>query len=103
MRHQIFLSAILLVAGSVNAFAGPIAKGQSVFGSKVRSAPSMEGRQLFSIPEGAPVTFLEETGSFLSDWQWVKVRHGSKEGYVWGGTVCTTDVQLKGVHFGCNN
>ena len=103
MRQQFLLSAVLVATVTGAALAGSIAKGKSVFGSIIRFEPNMESRRLFSVPQGDPVVFVAETGSFLSDWQWVKVRYGKREGYVWGGTVCTTDVQLKGVHFGCDN
>lgn len=76
--------------------------GQSLFGSKVRAQPSASARQMFSITQGTPIQVLQETGSFFDGWQWVKISSANDIGFVWGGTICTSDRQLTGVHFGCN-
>lgn len=78
--------------------------GRSVFGSIVRDGDSPSARELDRIPQGEPIEIISETGSFYDGWQWVRIRYSEGlEGYVWGGTICTTDgVAITGVHETCN-
>ena len=78
--------------------------GRSVFGSIIREADSPSARELDRIPLGEPIEIISETGSFYDGWQWVRVRYSEGlEGYVWGGTICTTDgPEISGVHTSCN-
>ncbi|MFK7901692.1 MAG: SH3 domain-containing protein [Nitratireductor sp.] len=78
-----------------------IANAKSLFGSKVRQSPDLNAPQLFSLPQGTPIFVMQESGSFYDGWQWVKIQTSGETGYVWGGTICTLDKQLPGVHFGC--
>lgn len=78
--------------------------GRSVFGSIIRDADSPSARELDRIPQGEPIEIISETGSFHDGWQWVRIRYSEGlEGYVWGGTICTTDgPEISGVHTSCN-
>ena len=79
-----------------------MATGQSVFGSIIRDKPDVSGKEITRLPKGELIEFTGETGSFHDGWQWVKVRFWEgQEGYVWGGTVCSKEVEISGVHFGC--
>lgn len=89
-------------SGTPNSSGQAYANGQSLFGSKVRAQASASARQLFSIAQGATIQVLQETGIFFDGWQWVKIKSTNGVGFVWGGTICTTDRKLTGVHFGCN-
>ncbi|MCB1384307.1 MAG: SH3 domain-containing protein [Nitratireductor sp.] len=82
---------------------------RSLLGSILRAGDSPKARQIVQIREGEAIEILSETGSFHDGWQWVKVRYGDgpqgpKEGYVWGGTICTVDgPEISGVHDGCES
>lgn len=76
--------------------------GKSVFGSLIRRAPNAKAVLIYKISADAPLVVIGETGSFHETWQWVEVSVAGKgNGFVWGGTICTIDKQLSGVHFGC--
>jgi len=76
--------------------------GKSVFGSIIRIAPSQNAALAYKIPVGTPLQITSETGNFFETWQWVEVNvSGKGTGFVWGGTICSIDKQLAGVHFGC--
>ena len=82
----------------------PVRMGRSVFGSIIREADSPSARELDRIPQGEPIEIISETGSFHDGWQWVRIRYSEGlEGYVWGGTICTTDgPEISGIHTSCN-
>ena len=82
----------------------PVRMGRSVFGSIIRDADSPNAREIDRIPQGEPIEIISETGSFHDGWQWVRIRYSEGlEGYVWGGTICTTDgPEISGVHTSCN-
>lgn len=78
---------------------GFLGLGQSIFGSIIREAPDAGSRKLDSIPEGEMIELVEETGVMFDGWQWIKIRYGEGQpGYVWGGTICSRDGDLPGVH-----
>lgn len=75
---------------------------QSLFGSIIRSEPNQTAQILKKVPEGYAFTITEQTGLVYNDWQWVEVEFEEfTYGYVWGGTICTTEYAVPGVHFGC--
>lgn len=78
--------------------------GQSLFGSKIRSQPDPNARQVASIAQGTAIEIVQETGAFFDGWQWVLIRYGNgNQGYVWGGTICVTQGRApSGVHASCN-
>lgn len=78
--------------------------GQSLFGSKIRSQPDPNARQVASLSQGTAIEIVQETGAFFDGWQWVLIRYGNgNQGYVWGGTICVTQGRAPtGVHAGCN-
>ena len=95
---------VAAVSDSAGSAATMSRMGRSVFGSIIRETDSPSARELDRIPEGEPIEILSETGSFYDGWQWVRVRYSEGlEGYVWGGTICTTDgPEISGVHTSCN-
>ncbi|WP_075997509.1 SH3 domain-containing protein [Salaquimonas pukyongi] len=84
--------------------AGAYRIARSLFGSIVRDGDSPSARELDRIPLGDPIEIISETGSFYDGWQWIRIRYSEGlEGYVWGGTICTTGgPAITGVHASCN-
>lgn len=80
----------------------PTIAGRSTLGTRVRLKPDTTAEILTSIPVGAPLRVIGETGAFLDTFQWVEVAYGEgRTGYAWGGSICTIDKELVGVHYPC--
>jgi len=74
-------------------------RGESL-GGRVRDIHGLDGRQIATLREGAPVTVLESTGERLRGYEWFKIRFAGQTGYTWGGILCTSR-RVRGVFNVC--
>ena len=72
------------------------------WGGVVRTGPGMHHQRMTSLAEGEPVTLLENSGVFMGDYPWFRIRYrGGQVGYQWGGILCSTTTQVAGLHSPC--
>lgn len=82
--------------------AASILSPATALGTIVRAGPSVDSGRLDKLPEGEPVSLLEEAGNYMDGFQWFKISYSEGlEGYAWGGTMCV-DTELPGILIGCS-
>jgi hypothetical protein len=72
------------------------------WGGVVRTGAGREFSRLTSLAEGERITILENTGVMDNDYPWFKIRYrGNRQGYQWGGIICSLDAQIDGTFETC--
>lgn len=71
-------------------------------GSTVRSAPNLGDNKIDKLPEGEPIFLLGNTGQIFDGYDWFKIEYSEGlTGFVWGGTLCSKDVLIRGTYQQC--
>lgn len=79
---------------------GPIEAGS--WGGIVRDGPGRNHRKLGSLEQGEHVMLLENTSVMEDGYPWWRIEfRGSREGYQWGGILCSLDEPMGGVYETC--
>jgi len=72
------------------------------YGGKLRQGPSMNTPKKASIALGDKITVLEDSGVWMNNYKWFKVRTPRGTGYLWGGIFCLPgDLLPEGVADNC--
>lgn len=74
-------------------------RGKS-FGGAFRAGPSTDSRQIGSLRKGHKITILENAGSEMNGFDWIKIRFNGRTGYQWGGVICS-QAKVKGIYQTC--
>lgn len=75
----------------------------SSWGGTVRAGPGKSYKAIGSLENGDRVTLLENAGQMDNGYPWWKIAFGrSREGYQWGGILCTLDQPIEGVYETCD-
>lgn len=74
--------------------------GESL-GGIMREGPGMNFRKVGSLREGDRVEIVHSTEERMGDYTWFQVRHQGRNGYQWGGIMCSEDL-LPGILTRCN-
>ena len=78
----------------------PVAAGS--WGGIVRTGPGQQYPRLTSLGEGERITLLENTGIVANDYPWFRIQYrGRREGYQWGGIICSLGDQVEGTFETC--
>ena len=91
-RLTFFLLLALAVPGGVGALPGDRLLVNSPTGLVLRGTPSLSGDRLASLPDGAEVTVMAhgpEDKMLGGRGDWLRVRSGSAEGWLFGGQLAT--------------
>jgi hypothetical protein len=79
---------------------GPIEAGS--WGGKVRSGPGQNYRHIASLEQGEHVMLLENTSIYENGFPWWRIEYwGSREGYQWGGILCSLNAPMEGIYESC--
>ncbi len=79
---------------------GPIEAAS--WGGIVRDGPGRNYRKLGSLEQGEHVMLLENTSVMEDGYPWWRIEfRGSREGYQWGGILCSLDEPMEGVYETC--
>ncbi len=71
------------------------------WGGVVRAGPGMHFNRVTSLREGDPVMLLVNTGEEMNGYDWFFIRlPDGREGYQWGGILCTEAPQIDGTFAG---
>lgn len=73
------------------------------YGGRLRQSPSADAMAVGSLPEGAAITLLENTGVELNGYPWFLIRYTGGEAYHWGGIICWLGEPVAGVYQACEN
>jgi hypothetical protein len=85
-----------------DAAAGSFPVEAGSWGGVVRSGPGREFSHLASLAEGERITLIENTGVVLNDYPWFRIRYrGIRDGYQWGGIICSAGAQVAGTFETC--
>lgn len=72
------------------------------YGGKLRTGPGMDTAKKASIKIGDRITVLEDSGIWMNNYKWFKVKTPRGTGYLWGGIFCIPgDVLPDGVADNC--
>jgi hypothetical protein len=72
------------------------------WGGIVRAGPGQQYAKLTSLAQGEGITLLENTGIVSNDYPWFRIRYrGKREGYQWGGIICSIGDQVEGTFETC--
>ena len=83
-----------------SAAAFPVEAG--LWGGIVRAGPGQQYAKLTALAEGEGITLLENTGIVSNDYPWFHIRYrGKREGYQWGGIICSIGDQVEGTFETC--
>jgi hypothetical protein len=79
---------------------GPIEAAS--WGGIVRDGPGQNHRKLGTLEEGEHVMLIENTGIMWNGYPWWRIEfRGSREGYQWGGILCSLDEPMEGIYETC--
>lgn len=79
---------------------GPIEAAS--WGGVVRDGPGQQYRKLGTLEEGEHVMLLENTSIMLNGYPWWHIEFwGGREGYQWGGILCSLDEPMEGIYETC--
>lgn len=79
---------------------GPIEAAS--WGGIVRDGPGRNYRKLGSLEQGEHVMLLENTSVMEDGYPWWRIEFwGRREGYQWGGILCSLDEPMEGVYETC--
>lgn len=72
------------------------------WGGIVRDGPGQNYRRLASLEQGERVTLLENTGVYSNGFPWWLIEFwGGRQGYQWGGILCSLNAPLEGIYETC--
>ena len=72
------------------------------YGGKLRKGPAMDTPKIASVILGDKIKVLEDSGVWMNDYKWFKVKTPRGTGYLWGGIFCVPgDVLPEGVFDNC--
>lgn len=72
------------------------------YGGILREGPSMDSAKKASMKKGDSFEILEDTGIWMNDYKWFKIRSARGTGYHWGGIFCVKgDAPYEGVFDNC--
>ena len=78
-------------------------QGQSL-GGKLRAGPGVNHRQVGSLVEGTFITIVSNSGVRFDGYDWFEVDAGNgRQGFQWGGIMCSNGQQIAGVFDQCRN
>jgi hypothetical protein len=78
-------------------------RGQSL-GGNLRNGPGMEYDRLTSLPEGAYLTIVANTGHSMNGYDWFEVRLDNGDvAFMWGGILCSIGTQVPGIFAACTD
>jgi len=68
------------------------------FGGNLRAGPGVQFQDVGSLPEGTPVTLIEDSGQFFNGFSfWLIQMPNGQQAYHWGGILCAPGFDLPGV------
>lgn len=88
----------------VNVVSDLSAKGNlgASYGSVVRSTPNLSDNKIDRVAEGEPIFLLRNTGQDFNGYDWFEIEYSEGlTGFVWGGTICSKDVLVRGIYRQC--
>ena len=72
------------------------------WGGVVRDGPGQNYRKLGTLEEGEHVMLLENTSVMWNGYPWWRIEFwGSREGYQWGGILCSLNEPMEGIYETC--
>ena len=72
------------------------------YGGRLREGPSMDSRPAGSLPEGARITIIYNSGTTFNGYDWFVIETSKgKRAYHWGGIMCSRGQYLPGVLQAC--
>lgn len=72
------------------------------WGGVVRDGPGQNYRKLGTLEEGEHVMLLENTSIMFNGYPWWRIEFwGSREGYQWGGILCSLNEPMEGIYETC--
>ncbi|WP_157967544.1 MliC family protein [Cohaesibacter intestini] len=83
---------------------GPFPLQAATGGGIVRGGPGTQFRRLTSLPEFAPITVTGSTGVMFNGYPWFTIQYrGNRNGFMWGGIICSTHTPFQGTFDSCAN
>jgi hypothetical protein len=72
------------------------------YGGRLREGPSMDARSAGSLPEGARITIIYNSGTTFNGYDWFVIETSKGvRAYHWGGIICSKGQYLPGVLQAC--